>query len=1035
MKLFCEQFSNFASSFPDKPCVIDEQGGLTYDEIDKLSNAIALKLIESGLEVGDSVAVLFGRQKEIVASALGILKAGGVYLPFDEQYPDDRLNYMLEDAKAKFLITDKDHLEKRDLSIDGRIAIDVEKIRLADNFEIRKTNFDDRAMILYTSGTTGNPKGVVHRQAFFSGVNDWAELHPDVNFDSQAKMGVMSGFTFVATNVFMFGILLAGGTLYIASDKVKSSTDQLKDYLDENFITHIFMPASLATSMIEDYDLGNLAIFAGGEKLRNFKPKNNNTKLYNFYGSTETATMFTARVYGDESPIPIGYLTPGVRALLLDENLRRVDVGEVGELVVSDARMSKSYLNLDELSEQKWIHIDGDVYFRTGDRMKCDESGKHYILGRIDNMVKLRGFRIETGEVEYQVAKAIDQCGWGDRTVVVTLCNINSVDHLCCYYESAREFDADFIKEKISNNLPDYMIPELWMNVCEFKKNLNGKVIRDDLPTPKLPINLIGEITSEVELRVVETAGMVLEIKGAIDPDDSFVALGGNSLSAMELASSLSEQGITIDATKILASDSLREIAERALVKYERLWSVEEYENLTKRFAERGETIERVLPLQPTQDDLICWHLTHPDAQMPNKNFMFSFDCKLEVQKVQKIINEITARHPEMRSSIVYRYVSVFQACITDRHIPIESYDLPSADISEVYNLLYESETKSTFDLEFSHSFRIVVINCNNDNKSWLFIIVNKIAYREETLRVLLKEIMAELALIYPQEREISTWVELLENAIEMDESQGKASKPEKPLLDLGSKQDLCIYSDNSKKKIFFVHTGNSGASAYYQLAQRIERDFSFSVFEPYNLYHHEDARHGIGEIAAKYIEIMKQYQQSGPYVLGGWCYGGVVAHEMACQLQNDGEEVEHLIMFDAHCLDDEKSRKLAAPMQAGVDRRYFETCPLFKDLREAGMIEVVIENSRQVVEDLNNHKPKDFHGRVTYFKPTETPAAASGEVLKYWTEMMHHRAGNYEKHVDEDKLEIVTVPGEHDTMMNDDALDIIVPKIYEVLN
>lgn len=231
-----------------------------------------------------------------------------------------------------------------------------------------------------------------------------------------------------------------------------------------------------------------------------------------------------------------------------------------------------------------------------------------------------------------------------------------------------------------------------------------------------------------------------------------------------------------------------------------------------------------------------------------------------------------------------------------------------------------------------------------------------------------------------------------------------------------------------------FVHTGNTGSEAYYRLADRIRDKISFSVIEPFNLYHIEQATYGIPNIAKRYVEILKRHQPEGPYVLGGWYYGGMVAHEMACQLQNAGEEVKYLFMLDSHATTDAALRRMAQSMYASSGREYFETSPLFADLRESGMLEAMIINSEHVYYDMATHVPSFFSGPVTYFKPDMVPAESSGEARKYWEKMMEFPAGNYRQFCNSELFRIVHTPHEHDLMMDDPSLDIIVPEIYRAL-
>ncbi len=1033
--LFHEHVSSIAASFPERTALIDEQGSLTYLRTDELSNGIAYVLSQAGLAPSEAVAVLVSRQKEIILGALGIMKAGGVFLPLDEAYPNERLLYMMDDAGVRFILADRDSFSKRKSALNGRKVYFFDEIMPVSDFPAYKRTSDDPVMILYTSGTTGKPKGVIHRHALLQGVNDWIYNHKDLDLNSESHMGIMSGFTFVATNVFMFGTLFGGGTLHILPNEIKLNTDILYDYIKKNSITHIFTPSSLTAAMAEDYDTSGITFFSGGEKLRNFTPYSPGTRVYNMYGSTELATIFSIRVFGNETIMPIGYITKGAKALLVNDDLKPVKDGEIGELLISDSRMSHSYLNLPEQTAKKWITIDDRLYFRTGDRMRKDENDIYYILGRTDNMVKLRGFRIETGEVETQAAKAFSALGFAVGQIVVVLRTINGIDHLVCYYESENTYDTKMISDAISKFLPSYMLPEIWQNVKEMPKNANGKVIRAELPDPKLQLHFLGAISSDAELRILESTGQILNLDGAIDPDDSFVQLGGDSLRAMELASMLDAQGIKISGAKILSLQSLRDIADAAEIKYERLWTVDEYEAVKYDYLKYGENVLKVLPLTARQDDLICQQLIHPDRMISDIRFMFIFESRLSEDILRHVLDDLSEKHPEMRTSIAYHNVSILQGVITDRRIPLKIIKSNNTNIAEAYAQISREASSNSFDMQFSPMLNVSCIDRPNE-PSCLVLCANKIIYEPSFLRRLLSEMFELLLRHYSNDNELRSWMELFQEAIDIDTVIHEKDKPaDISLIDKTRPDDIFIYSDKPGKKIFFVHTGNTGSSAYYPLAQRIQKDYSFAVIEPYNLYHMSDVRCGIENIAAKYIETLKKYQPNGPYILGGWCYGGVVAHEMACQLEANGETVEHLIMLDSHALSDPHMRKLAAPMQATVSRSYFETCPLFKELRENGMLDAVVENASRVTRDLNTHVPKHFHGSVTYFKPERTPASAEGDVLKYWQEMMKLQAGNYENYCEKNKLEVILTPREHDEMMAPDALDIIVPKLYQIFD
>ena len=313
------------------------------------------------------------------------------------------------------------------------------------------------------------------------------------------------------------------------------------------------------------------------------------------------------------------------------------------------------------------------------------------------------------------------------------------------------------------------------------------------------------------------------------------------------------------------------------------------------------------------------------------------------------------------------------------------------------------------------------------------------VAFSKAQVRKYIARIMSVLEEKYPDDKSIHEWCKILDGTLtdNLTENtkpvkESKLRKLDRPISNIPP--EICIYSKNSGSHITFIHTGNTGSEAYYRLADRIRDKISFSVIEPFNLYHIEKATYGIPNIAKRYIEILKRHQPEGPYILGGWCYGGMIAHEMACQLQNAGEDVKYLFMLDSHAITDETLRNMANNMFAASGREYFETSPLFADLREAGMLEAMIINSEHVYHDMATHVPSFFSGSVTYFKPDVVPAESSGNARKYWEMMMTFQAGNYERFCSRELFRIIHTPHEHDLMMDDPSLDIIVPEIYRAL-
>ena len=1039
MKLIHELIAGYAAAFPAKTAVMDSRGEISYGELDARSGSAARMLTALGVVPGDAVAVYVPYAKEIILGAVSALRTGGMFIPFDDAYPVERLGYMLKDSGAKAILTVRSLWERKKPDFPDEKVLFLEDIPSGnDSFPCPEgLSGDSPAMLLYTSGTTGNPKGVLHTHSMLPQIADWINVHPEAGMGPGTRSGVMSSFSFVGSQMFLLGPLAKGGTVCIAPEEARKDAELLYRFLREKGITHIFLPSGLAAIMAEDYDIRGINIFAAGEKLRNFHPRHPGNVLINSYGMTETSGALSKRIHGSEARISVGKPWTNTRACIVDETLKPTAPGEAGELLLSSDFMARAYYHLPDLSAQKWIRLDETLWFRTGDRAVCTPEGDYELLGRMDNMVKLRGFRIETGEVEAQIADAVTRLGpSGVGQIVVTVRPVSGTEHLCCYYESKKELDKTLLTEEISKHLAEYMVPDIWVRLDALPRNANGKVMRGELPQPRRAGVIAGVLDNEVVARLVYTAADVLDIDGYIGPDDRFTDLGGTSLTAMKYASLLREQGIKVTGAQVLKLNTLRKITEAAEVIWAQLWSPEEYAAVTEDFRQRGEHILSVRPISSEQDELLFMQILHPDRAVFRDIWFLQLDSPVPEMYIREALDAMADENETLRAAIVFHDVAVIQQVITDRRIPLEIMETDTFGIREMAEFRARL-LHAPMDPQRDSMLRVIALRAHD--KHFLCIISHRIAVGEVLLRRSLARMMEVLESRCPDDVSIREWHGLLDLGLTLDESDG-AENTKKKASESGrfaapgknAPPEICVYSANQGPKLVFVHTGNTGSEAYYQLAARIGDRISFAVIEPYNLYHMEEACYGIRNIAANYIRILKRWQPEGPYLLGGWCYGGVVAQEMACQLEQAGEEVRHLFLLDSHALDSEKLRELFRNMQMMVSREYFETSPLFAELRTSGMLEAMITNAAHVAEDLANHTPAFFHGSMTYFKPDQTPAGITGENIRYWKKMMEYDAGNYEHYCDKERLRIVHTPHEHDLMMDPASLDIIAPVILD---
>ena len=246
---------------------------------------------------------------------------------------------------------------------------------------------------------------------------------------------------------------------------------------------------------------------------------------------------------------------------------------------------------------------------------------------------------------------------------------------------------------------------------------------------------------------------------------------------------------------------------------------------------------------------------------------------------------------------------------------------------------------------------------------------------------------------------------------------------------------DYVYSSHEGQPPLVFIHTGSTGSEAYYALAEDIKDCCSFSVIEQYNLFHTNDIKEGIPAIATKYIEILKRRQPHGPYNLGGWCYGGMIAYEMACQLYEAGEDMGSLILVDAYIMNNDYDRRLVIANQVErINREYYEKSPLFEDFRGRGLIEEIIENSRRVGRNMATYEPRPYKGRVHYFKATKMAEHLPATQRTYFAHIIRQRAGGLEEFVPAHQLTVYDIPEHHDGMMSPTGRKVISNRIRNIM-
>ena len=554
---------NQAAITPEATAIVYKDHRLTYAEVDSLTDRLANYIKEFGVGRGQAVGVMIERSELMLVYPMAIMKAGGAYMPLDPHFPEERLAFMCEDAGVKVILSEGDMVKRVMPSFAGDVIVSSILQQLPEQKEplMVETKTDDATVILFTSGSTGKPKGVVLEHHGIVNFSHW--YAKEMKMDRTSKSVGYANFGFDAHMIDIYPTLLAGGTIHILPEELRMDLVAMNDYIVKNGLTTAFFTTQIGCQMVSLFDNPCLkSVSTGGEKMPPVKKPAYD--FYNVYGPTECSLFSTyykiEEAYFDADRSVIGKPLDNYHLYVVDKNMHLVPRGVPGELVIAGIGVGREYLNRPDTTAEKFITIDGKKAYRSGDLVRWTEDGNIEFLGRIDNQVKLRGLRIELGEVEAVVAKYE-----GIRQVVVDVKEVNSVQHLCCYYVSDTTIDVDALKSYLGENLTEFMVPTQYMQLETLPLTPNGKVNRKALPMPVI-VNDVEfiEPSTETEKVVAQYFANVLNLSAPVSVLDNFFSLGGDSIKAIRLVSMLRQEGISLKVAQIMKLKTVAAIAAAA---------------------------------------------------------------------------------------------------------------------------------------------------------------------------------------------------------------------------------------------------------------------------------------------------------------------------------------------------------------------------------------------------------------------------------------------------------------------------------------
>ena len=562
----CDLILQQARRSPDALAVADAEGALTYAQLDNLSADLSRELCAQGLGNGEFVNLLSTARKEFLVWVLAVWRAGGAYVPLDPNQPATRLSRQMEQTDARLLLSDQPWTADQRLQLIKTLSLGSQKlyiysrtntgVRRYEGTEVRdmpiqpqisnlksQTSIADTAYMMFTSGSTGEPKGVVvpHRAV----VNLVRFVAHEWRLNANSRICCHSSFAFDASVEDLFPALTVGGSVHIVPESARRDVARLHAFLCDQHITGGCFTTRLGLLLADYAPLPLQYICLGGERLT--RCPQTSARVLNTYGPTEccvdaTWCELTPSAHYDD--IPIGRPLPNVQAYIADPHGQLLPHGAEGELLLGGAQIADGYWQKPMLTAERFVESKfgaGRVY-RTGDIVRWGDDGFLYFVGRSDQQLKIDGHRIETAEVEH----ALQQVE-GVEQAAVAAQQLNGRRLLCAYYTARQPIEATQMRAALAQLLPSYMIPRRFVFMSQLPTDLNGKTDYSQLPpiTEERSEKTAVKTGTAMEQTLCEAFEKALQVE-SVTPDDNFFDLGGTSIMVMQLVVEAERRGLPL---------------------------------------------------------------------------------------------------------------------------------------------------------------------------------------------------------------------------------------------------------------------------------------------------------------------------------------------------------------------------------------------------------------------------------------------------------------------------------------------------------
>ncbi|MET3492989.1 amino acid adenylation domain-containing protein [Variovorax boronicumulans] len=728
-----------ARTRPDATALLFDEQVLSYSELNERANRLSHRLIALGVRPEAKVGIALERSVEMMVGLLAILKAGAAYVPLDPEYPEQRLAYMLEDSGVALLLT-QGRIRSR---VPGSEALTVLEIDTLDvggepcHDPRVPLHGENLAYVIYTSGSTGKPKGAAVRHGALFSCMRWMQ---DTYHLTQADTVLHKApFGFDVSVWEMFWPLTSGVRLVVARPDDHRDPERLVQLIQRHQITTLnFVPSMLQAFLAHDGIEASTRlrhIICGGEAMPAATQKEalerlRGAGLQNLYGPTETTihvTHWACRNDG-RNQVPIGRPISQTQTYVLDAGMNLVPQGVAGELYLGGISLARGYLNRAGLTAERFVadpfDAQGGRLYRTGDLVRWSAEGQIEYLGRIDHQVKIRGLRIELGEVEAQLLAQP-----GVRETVVVAREGQGGTRLVGYVGSGDAIDVAQLRAALGRVLPDYMVPAAIVVMGKLPLNANGKIDRKALPEPELAGTDAAYEAAEGSVEAA-LARCWVEVLGVarVGRHDNFFELGGDSILSLQIVVRMRKAGWRITPRQLFERQTVAQLASVA----------ERLEDAPRRPASR---IEGDVPLLPIQADFLGKGLAVPSHW--NQAILLQPRRRIDLTVLRRALEAVVAHHDAFR----LRFTPGVGGEWTQRY--------EDASVDQLRELLWVrkardgvqiealcDEAQRSLDIERGVLFRALAIEVE-DGSQRLLLAINHLAIDGVSWRILLEDLGA----------------------------------------------------------------------------------------------------------------------------------------------------------------------------------------------------------------------------------------------------------------------------------------------------